>query len=122
MASPVDLTAIFGGLGGILGGAAAWWGVFRKNRRDRIDDEHDHDATDVASWTSLNTALDREIKRLHAEMDRQREDYERKLRQQAEDYERQLALRDKRIGELEKDVDSLQRSARLLRGERDNPP
>ena len=121
MASPVDLTAILGAAGSAAAAVAAFWALLRKNRQDRISDEHDRDATDVASWTSLNTALDREIARLHAELDRQREDYERKLRQQAQEYERQLAQRDKRIAELEKDVESLQRSARLLRGERDAP-
>lgn len=112
MPSVVDLTAILGGVGGIGGAAAAVWALLRQSRKDRITEERDKDATDVASWTSLNSALDREIQRLHAEMDRQ-----------GEDHERQMTKANTRIAELERDVESLQRLLRLTRppGERDAP-
>ena len=128
MTSPVDLTAILGACGSFGAAGIAFVAVRRQARRDKLTEEHDKDATDVASWSTLNTALDREIQRLHTEQDRMREDYERKLSRQAEEYERkltrqaqdneqQLAIRDARITELQKDVESLQRSARLLRGQ-----
>jgi hypothetical protein len=117
--SAAALTEWLGG-GGAFGGAAiALYAARRQFRKDAEREEHDRDATDVASWTKLNSALDREIQRLHAEQDRMREDYERKLRQQREQHEREQAADRKRIGELEKDVESLQR---LLRGEGNPPP
>lgn len=118
MASPVDYTAIFSAAGSVVAGAAAYIAVRKQNRKDRADDERDRDLTDVASWKGLNDALDREIKRLHEEMDRQREDYERQLREQEERHERERALDRKRIAELERDVESLQR---LLRGGGNSP-
>lgn len=113
MSSPVALTEWLSAIGAVCAGAAAALTVRAQSRKDQRKDERDHDASDVASWSKLNASLDREIARLNTEMERQREDYERKLRDQQDRYERELALRDKRISELERDVDSLQR---LLRG------
>jgi predicted RNase H-like nuclease (RuvC/YqgF family) len=113
MASPVDLTAWLGAAGAGIGAAAAIVTVWRQSAKDKNRAEHDRDATDVASWTKLNSALDREIQRLRTEMDRMREDYERQLGEQETRHGRERALDRKRIEELERDVESLQR---LLRG------
>jgi hypothetical protein len=101
------------GSGGAFGGASiALYVARRQFRKDSDREEHDRDATDVASWTKLNSALDREIQRLHTEQDRMREDYERKLRQQREEHEQQLTVANARIAELERDVESLRRLLR----------
>jgi predicted ribosome quality control (RQC) complex YloA/Tae2 family protein len=112
MASPEVLTEWLAVGFAAVGAVVAVVTVRRQSRKDATREEQDRDATDVASWTSLNTALDREIQRLHAEQDRMRENSERKLRQQREDYEQQLTVANARIAELERDVESLRRLLR----------
>lgn len=125
--SAVDITAWFGAAGTAIGALFAGVALRRKNKADAKRDEEDRDATDVASWSGLNQALNREVTRLHSEMDEQRRRFQAELDEQRsrfqaemtsqrEDYEERLRLANKRISDLNSELDALRRAINL-RGE-----
>jgi uncharacterized protein involved in exopolysaccharide biosynthesis len=97
------LTALIGTAAGVIGTTFAVITARREKVKDDESEAEERAAGSVASWTALNAALDREIRRMHEEMDRLRDEYERHL--QAARF---------RITELETEVATLKR---LLRGE-----
>lgn len=98
MADPTVLTGVIGSIAGVVGAGYAIITARHEKKKEARRDADDQAANSVASWTALNAALDREIKRLHEEMDRLREEYERHL---------EAARR--RISELEDEVAALRR-------------
>jgi predicted RNase H-like nuclease (RuvC/YqgF family) len=114
VADPTLLTGIIGTAAGVLGGGAAWLTAQREKKRDDDRETGELASASVASWTALNAALDREIKRLHEEMDRLRDEYEQHLRRLRDEYEQHLQAARVRITELEAEVGTLKR---LLRQE-----
>jgi uncharacterized protein involved in exopolysaccharide biosynthesis len=103
VADPTLLTGVIGTVAGVIGTTFAVYTARREKVKDDENDDEQRAAGSVASWTALNAALDREIRRMHEEMDRLRDEYERHLQ----------AARN-RITELEGEVATLKR---LLRGE-----
>jgi predicted RNase H-like nuclease (RuvC/YqgF family) len=129
VADPTTLTAVIGTAAGVVGAAAGWLTARRDKARDDKDDAEERAANSVASWTALNAALDREIKRLHEEMDRLRDDsaqhlgrlrdeYEQHLSRLRDEYEQHLQAARHRISVLEAEVATLKR---LLRQDSGGP-
>ncbi len=112
MADPTLLTGIVGTAAGVVGAAAGWLTARREKNRDDEREAEEKAAGTLASWTALNAALDREIKRLHEDMDRLRADSEQHLRRLREEYEQALQAARQRITELEAEVATLKRLLR----------
>lgn len=109
MPDPALLTGIIGAAAGVSGAAIPVI-IERHNRRKSAQDELEEAAEEsVTSWTSLNEALGREIRRLQGEIDRIRSENQAALARQQIDYENQLTAARRRITELETDVASLRR-------------
>lgn len=109
MADPTVLTAVLGAFAGAIGAVTPIIIERRNNRRSRREEIAEAAADSVASWTSLNDALGREITRLHTEMDRIRADCQAAMDRQRAESEKQLHVARSRITELETDVASLRR-------------
>lgn len=69
MTDPILLTGVIGTLAGIIGAATGIYAGQRQKVKDREVEAATAAAAGVASWTALNSALDREIKRLNAEIE-----------------------------------------------------
>lgn len=83
--SPVDITAMAGVVVTVISSVIVPW-VLRRRA-----EHHDVDAIEVASWTGLTMALQRERDALQARVDKIDAEYREKMAALAEDYRRQLA-------------------------------
>lgn len=82
--SPVDITAVVGVIVTVVTSLVVPWVLRRRQGR------RSQDATEVASWTNLTTALQKERDALQGRLDKIDAEYRARMAAVVEDYSREL--------------------------------